>query len=100
MANPREKLTTCDPVWAALRAEAESVAERVHALAGFIHATVLQHDRLEDALSYHMAKKLGGEDLSPLMTRETFGEAIAGDPQIGAAMRADLSAVFERDPAC
>ena len=83
MPSPREKPKTCDPVWSALRAEAEGVAEREHALAGFVHATVLQHDRLEDALSYHMAKKLGGEDLSPLMTRET-----------------DLSAVFERDPAC
>jgi serine O-acetyltransferase len=100
MANPREKLTTCDPVWGALRTEAEAVAEREHALAGFVHATILQHDRLEDALSYHMAKKLGGEDLSPLMTRETFEEAMTADPDIGAAVRADLSAVFERDPAC
>jgi serine O-acetyltransferase len=100
MANPREKLTTVDPVWAALRAEAEAVSGREHALAGFLHATILQHDRLEDALSYHMAKKLGGEDLSPLMTRKTFEEAMTADPDIGAAARADLSAVFERDPAC
>jgi len=100
MATPREKLTTCDPIWTSLRAEAETMAEREHALAGFVHATIQQHDRLENALSYHMAKKLGGEDLSPLMTRETFDEAMAADPEIGAAMRADLSAVFERDPAC
>jgi serine O-acetyltransferase len=100
MATPREKPATCDPVWAALRNEAEAMAEREHALAGFVHATILQHDRLEAALSYHLAKKLGGEDLSPLMTRETFEEAIAADREIGAAMRADLSAVFERDPAC
>jgi serine O-acetyltransferase len=100
MANPREKLTSCDPVWAGLRAEAEAMAEREPALAGFVHATILQHDRLENALSYHLAKKLGGEDLSPLMTRETFEEAMTADPDIGAAVRADLSAVFERDPAC
>jgi len=100
MASPREKLTTCDPVWASLRTEAETMAEREPALAGFVHATILEHDRLENALSYHMAKKLGGEDLSPLMTRQTFEEAMAADPEIGAAMRADLSAVFERDPAC
>jgi serine O-acetyltransferase len=100
MANPREKLASCDPVWERLRAEAEAMAEREPALAGFVHATVLKHDRLEHALSYHMAKKLGGEDLSPLAVRETFEEAIAADPQIGAAMRADLSAVLDRDPAC
>jgi serine O-acetyltransferase len=100
MAITREKLASCDPVWERLRAEAESLAEREPALAGFVHATVLKHDRLEHALSYHMAKKLGGEDLSPLAVRETFEEAIAADPEIGAAMRADLSAVMDRDPAC
>jgi len=100
MPTPREKLATCDPIWAALRTEAESVTDREPALAGFVHATILQHERLEQALSYHMANKLGSEGLSPLAMREIFDEAIAADPQIGAAMRADLSAVFDRDPAC
>ena len=100
MAITREKLASCDPVWEQLRSEAETMAEREPALAGFVHATVLKHDRLEHALSYHMAKKLGGEDLSPLAVRETFEEAIAADPDIGAALRADLSAVLDRDPAC
>jgi serine O-acetyltransferase len=100
MADPREKLASCDPVWEKLRLEAEEVARREPALGGFVHATVLQHGRLEDALCFHLAKKLGNEDVSPLLTRETFEEALAGDPAIGAAVRADLSAVFERDPAC
>jgi len=100
MAVTREKLATCDPVWERLRGEAENMAEREPALAGFVHATVLNHERLEHALSYHMARKLGGEDLSPLAVRETFEEAIAADPAIGAALRADLSAVLDRDPAC
>ena len=100
MANPREKISTCDPVWNAMRSEAEGMAEREPALGGFVHATVLQHSRLEDALCFHLAKKLGNDDVSTLLTRETFDEAMAGDPAIGAAVRADLSAVFERDPAC
>jgi serine O-acetyltransferase len=100
MAITREKLASCDPVWERLRAEAESMAEREPALAGFIHATLLNHDRLEHALSYHLARKLGGEDLSPLAVRETFEQAIAANPEIGAAVRADLSAVLDRDPAC
>ena len=32
--------------------------------------------------------------------RETFEEAIAAEAGIGEAVRADLSAVFDRDPAC
>jgi serine O-acetyltransferase len=100
MAAPREKVTSVDPIWTALRQQAEAMAGREPTLAGFVHATILQHERLEQALSYHLARKLGGEDLSPLAVREMFDDAVADDPQLGQAVRADLSAVFERDPAC
>ncbi|HWD27221.1 MAG TPA: serine O-acetyltransferase [Rhizomicrobium sp.] len=100
MAVTAPKIATCDPIWHALREQAEVMAEREPALASLVHATVLKHDRLEDALSYHLAKKIGSDDLSPMMTREIFEEAMEGDPTIGEALRADLSAVFERDPAC
>jgi serine O-acetyltransferase len=100
MAVTREKVATCDPIWSALRDQAEAMALREPALASFVHATVLKHERLEQALSYHLAKKIGSEDLSPMMAREIFQDAMAADPQIGDAVRADLSAVFDRDPAC
>jgi serine O-acetyltransferase len=98
MASPREKVSAVDPIWTALRQQAEAMAGREPALAGFVHATILQHDRLEQALSYHLARKLGGEDLSPLAIREMFDDV--SDEELGQAVRADLSAVFERDPAC
>ncbi|HJW39625.1 MAG TPA: serine O-acetyltransferase [Rhizomicrobium sp.] len=100
MAVTREKIASCDPIWSALRDEAHALAEREPTLASFVHATVLKHDRLENALSYHLAKKIGSEDLSPMMTREIFDEAMTDDSGIGDAVRADLSAVFDRDPAC
>jgi serine O-acetyltransferase len=100
MAVAHEKVATCDPVWTRMREEAEVMAQNELALSSFIHATILTHERLEDALSYHLAKKIGGEDVSPMMTREIFEDALADDPSIGDAVRADLSAVFERDPAC
>jgi serine O-acetyltransferase len=98
MATPREKVSSVDPIWTAMRQQAEAMAGREPTLAGFVHATILQHDRLEQALSYHLARKLGSEDLSPLAIREMFDHAV--DAQFGQAVRADLSAVFERDPAC
>jgi serine O-acetyltransferase len=98
MATPREKVSSVDPIWTAMRQQAEAMAGREPTLAGFVHATILQHDRLEQALSYHLARKLGGEDLSPLAIREMFDQA--ADANVGQAVRADLSAVFERDPAC
>jgi len=100
--NPRlqDHLASCDPIWSALRAQAEQLAESEVELASFAHATILKHERLEGALSYHLAKKIGGEDLSPMQAREIFEEAFAADPAMGDAVRADLSAVFQRDPAC
>jgi serine O-acetyltransferase len=100
MAVSLEKLASVDPIWSTLRKQAEELATREPALASFVHATILNHARLEDALSYHLAKKVGGDDVSPMLAREIFDQALKADPEIGAATRADLSAVFERDPAC
>lgn len=99
MSVAAEKLAHHDPIWAALRKEAAKLADAEPALASFAHAIVLKHERLEDALSYLLANKLGCDDLSPMLVREIFQEAFKADPAIGAAVRADLSAVFERDPA-
>ena len=100
MSAPAEKLDLCDPIWIALRSQAEELARDEPSLASFVHVTILNHERLEDALSYHLAKKIGGEDLNTMLAREIFDEALAASPEIGEAVRADLSAVFERDPAC
>lgn len=89
-----------DPIWSALRHQAEQLAESEPELASFAHATVLKHDRLEQALSYHLAKKIGNEDLSAMQVREIFEEGFTSDPTIGESIRADLAAVFQRDPAC
>ncbi|MFO1186390.1 MAG: serine O-acetyltransferase [Alphaproteobacteria bacterium] len=93
------EIATCDPVWSRLRAEATDLAADEPALASFLYATILHHDRLEDALSYHLAQKLGSHDVGPIMIRELFEEAFAARPDIGEEVRADLAAVRERDPA-
>jgi serine O-acetyltransferase len=100
MSAQAEKLDLCDPVWSALHAQAEELARVEPSLASFVHATILTHEKLEDALSYHLARKIGGDDVSPMLAREIFEEAMAADPAIGDSVRSDLSAVFERDPAC
>lgn len=97
---PAERFAQCDPIWSALRAQGEELTVSEPSLASLAHATVLKHEHFEDALSYHLAKKVGGEDLSSMLAREIFDEALETSPEIGDAVRADLSAVFERDPAC
>jgi serine O-acetyltransferase len=89
-----------DPVWTRVRDEAREMAGREPLMASMVHATLLRHESLEDALAYRMAQKLASPDLSALVLQDVAREAMAADKGIGAAARADLVAVFERDPAC
>lgn len=96
----QSKLSVCDPSWERMRAETEEMLGKTRILNSFLHASVLNHDRFEDALSYHLAQKLGSQAVGAMQIREVFDQAIQGDPIIGEAARADIVAVFERDPAC
>jgi serine O-acetyltransferase len=93
------EIATCDPVWSRLRAEAGELAASEPALASFLYATVLHHERLESALSYHLSQKLGSPDVGAMMIRQMFDEAMTARPELGEDVRADLVAVRERDPA-
>ncbi|MGO3927890.1 serine O-acetyltransferase [Rhodopseudomonas pseudopalustris] len=92
-------LTTLDPIWERVRNEAEDVVRREPELASFIYASVLHHDRLEDAVVHRVAERLDHAALSGDLIRQTFEEALREQPDIGNAFRADLVAIFDRDPA-
>jgi serine O-acetyltransferase len=94
-----EKFAICDPIWSQMREEALRTSRAEPAIASFVHATVMNHERLEDALTFHLAQKLGNSDVGTMVVREVFQAALADEPSIGDAVRADLSAVYERDPA-
>ncbi|MDZ7923420.1 MAG: serine O-acetyltransferase [Marinagarivorans sp.] len=94
----------CDPctgaLWLTIVEEAKKQAAAEPALASFLHATILNHDSLKSALSYHLATKLGGAEINSLQVREIIEQALSGDASIADAVCADLHAVFERDSAC
>lgn len=89
-----------DPIWSAIREEAQHHAQQEPLLASFIHAVVLNHKCLEDALSFILATKLESATLPAVSLRDLIDEAFAADPAIGEAFRADIQAVVTRDPAC
>jgi serine O-acetyltransferase len=100
MARTHVNIAPIDPVWTAIRSEAEQVAIDEPLMASLVHAGVLHHSSLERALSYRIAQKLASPEMSELILREIADEAYQGDVQLGASARADILAVFERDPAC
>jgi serine O-acetyltransferase len=89
-----------DEVWESIRASSWRAAEQEPMLASFLHATILNHDSLEAALSFHLAQKLDSPTAPALLVREVIEQALASDPGIGDAIRRDLRAVQERDSAC
>lgn len=100
MAETRAMLAELDPVWSRIRAEAERAVEQEPVLGGMIHATVLHHPTLEQALAYRLAQKLASGEMSEQILREIADETYRKDAAVGAAARTDVVAVFDRDPAC
>jgi serine O-acetyltransferase len=82
-----------------LREEVSAIAAAETMLASYLHATVLNHRSLEDSLSYLLAEKLATAYLSAMSTREVIDQAFSADLAIGSAIRDDLRAVVQRDPA-
>jgi len=100
MAETRKKIASVDPVWTRIREEGMQALGDEPLLGGMIHANVLHHGSLESALSYRMAQKLASGEMSEQLLREIADGAYASDPSLGRSARADIVAVFERDPAC
>jgi len=89
-----------DPVWSMIKQTTAEQANQEPILASFLHATVLNHNTLEDALSFHLANKLDSTAAPALLIREMIEEALAGEPTISQQVRRDIIATYERDSAC
>lgn len=94
------QVANLDPVWSRIRSEAEELARSEPFLASLVHASVLHHDELERALSFRIAQKLASPEMSELSLREIADEAYCASRDLGLSARADILAVYERDPAC
>jgi len=100
--NPRieDTLARHDPVWTRIREEANAIVEREPQLAGFIFETILNHDTLEDAIAHRICSRLDDPAVRSAHIRRAFEDAYSDDPAIREAIRVDIAAVFDRDPAC
>ena len=88
-----------DQIWPRIRSEAAADAAAEPALAGYLNTVILGHASLEDALSYILATKLDSPVLNALTLRDLIDPVVSGEEHVRAAIRADLQAVIQRDPA-
>ncbi|KAL1537239.1 Diamine acetyltransferase 1 [Salvia divinorum] len=89
-----------DEIWSQIRQEAESYMEHDPLLSNLYHCAILSHPTLESALSNHLALKLSTAYVSAAALAAAFHAALLESAAIRLAIRSDLAAVMERDPAC
>lgn len=85
--------------WRVLRAEAETEAADDRMLRGFLDISILFKDSFESALAGLLARKLVDRYMSAEHLEDLVWTAIADDPTIVDKVKADLGAIYERDPA-
>jgi serine O-acetyltransferase len=89
-----------DALWLRLRAEADEAYARSPKLAPLFFDSILNQPSFEAAVFHRVAARLKNDVISLPLIVQAFGLAFANCPQIGGAVKADILAVFDRDPAC
>ena len=99
-ANIKSKPTTVDPVWQAVREEAEQVIVNEPLMSSFIYNSILNRDSLEAAVIHRIAERLHNRDFSGELVRQSFETMHEAWPEWSEILRIDIAAVYDRDPAC
>lgn len=86
-------------LWTVLCEEAERQAASDRMLRGFLDISVLFHKSFSSALAALLARKLVDRYMSSEHLEDLVHTAMVDDPMIVDAARADLAAIYERDPA-
>jgi serine O-acetyltransferase len=89
-----------ETLWARLRREAEEAVAKEPMLATLFFNSILSQPSFEAAIFHRIASRLGNEILRPSVIADVFHQAGSLDRSIGDAVRADIAAVVDRDPAC
>jgi serine O-acetyltransferase len=99
-AEKRSHIKTIDPLWSRLIADAEAILDQEPTISAFVLASVLQQPSFEAAVVHRIAQRLDHPDLPAELIRQAFMLALKDDPSLADAIRTDILAVLDRDPAC
>ena len=87
-------------IWTCIQREAQREAASEPILASHLHATVLSHVNLADALAYHLSNLLGSATASALSLMDVISDAYAAQPDLVLDAAVDVAAIRDRDSAC
>ncbi|XP_022878172.1 serine acetyltransferase 1, chloroplastic-like [Olea europaea var. sylvestris] len=89
-----------DNLWQVMKDEARSDIDQEPILSNYYLSSVLFHDSMESALANHLAMKLSNSSLPSGTLYDLFLGVLTENQDIMRAVKDDLRAVKERDPAC
>jgi serine O-acetyltransferase len=89
-----------DPIWQRLRREAEDAYDKAPAIATLFFDSIINQPSFEAAVCHRVASRLKNDVIALPLIVQAFHRALSADPAIGCAFKADLQAVYEKDPAC
>lgn len=87
-------------IWATLQEEARASSQNEPCLASYYHGVILNHSELPAALGFHLASKLDSPTVPAMLIREVIEQAYTDCPEMIEAAVADMTAYYQRDPAC
>src|SRR4051794_36424382 len=93
------RLEVVDPVWSRIRDEADAIVHAEPQLSSFIFANILQLNSLEAAVVQRVTSRLDHPDMPATLIAQAYSQALDSDPFISDAIRSDIAAVVDRDPA-
>lgn len=93
-------MDSIDPIWNFIKKEALQLSSEEPLLADFFYRAVLQHTSLESVVGYVLSEIFANSTIDSEDIRAVITEALKSDPQIGASIRRDIEAAFQRDAAC
>jgi serine O-acetyltransferase len=94
------RLQTLDPIWTAVLEDGRQIVRDDPLLTAFIHACVLNHESLEEAVAHRIAQRLDHPDYPAELIVQDFRAMARENAEWPSIVRADIQAVFDRDPAC
>ncbi|HEX3983423.1 MAG TPA: serine O-acetyltransferase [Acidisoma sp.] len=97
---PSAASDAADPIWQRLRREAEEAYEKAPALATLFLESIINQPSFEAAICHRVSSRLKNDVVSLPLIVQAFHRALSADPEIGYAFKADIAAVYDRDPAC
>jgi serine O-acetyltransferase len=95
-----EGQASSDGLWTRLRKEAEDAYRQAPMLAPLFVDSILAQPTFEAAIIHRIAVRLANSAVGIDVLVQAFQRAFESEPSIGKALRADIAAVLERDPAC